>query len=163
MWNFVLYPHCFKPDVMLVSKQSLLLDYETLHSFAQPHHTLTNFKQNISAISLTASHTKFICKSDPTFIAPLYIIPKPAKAREGTRLVHHTHHIDIHHIHTHHIHIHYKHRKHHKDRRPPHESAVRVCIVTPQLVTAPVGALTGSFFLLPFSLPYISLLFFGVT
>ena len=48
---------------------------KTLHKFMQPHHTLNNFKQNIAAISLIASHQIFISRSDPTFSAPPYILP----------------------------------------------------------------------------------------
>ena len=48
---------------------------KTLHKFVKPQHTLSNFKQNISAISLTASHQIFICRTDPTFTAPPFILP----------------------------------------------------------------------------------------
>ena len=48
---------------------------KSLHKFLKPQITLSNFKQNISAISLTASHQIFICRKDPTWTPPPYILP----------------------------------------------------------------------------------------
>ena len=60
---------------------------KALHKFLQPNHTLNNFKQNIAAISLIASHQIFINRNDPTFSAPPYILPPiqtpSSRARPG--------------------------------------------------------------------------------
>ena len=53
---------------------------KTLHSFIKPGITKSQFKLNISAISLTASHHIFICKNDPNFLASPYLLP-PLVAR----------------------------------------------------------------------------------
>ena len=51
-----------------------------LHSFIKPGTTKTQFKSNIHTLSLTASHHIFICRNDPTFLAPPYLLP-PLVAR----------------------------------------------------------------------------------
>ena len=44
----------------------------TLHKFVKPNITKSQFKSNISALSLTASYHIFLCKDEPTFsFAPL--------------------------------------------------------------------------------------------
>ena len=47
----------------------------TLHKFIKPNIKSSQFKKNISALSLTASHQLFICRNDPTFLAPPYLLP----------------------------------------------------------------------------------------
>ena len=47
----------------------------TLHKFIKQNITVTQFKKNISALSLTASHQIFICRNDPTFLEPPYLLP----------------------------------------------------------------------------------------
>ena len=51
-----------------------------LHKFMKPGTTQSNFKSNISALSLTASHHLFLCRNDPTFLEPPYLLP-PLVAR----------------------------------------------------------------------------------
>ena len=46
-----------------------------LHKFIQPAIKLPQFKKNISALALTASHQLFICRNDPAFLAPPYLLP----------------------------------------------------------------------------------------
>ena len=41
----------------------------TLHKYIKPGTTLSQFKSNISALSLTASHHIFLCRKDPIFLA----------------------------------------------------------------------------------------------
>ena len=55
----------------------------TLHKFMKPGTTQSQFKSNISALSLTASHHIFLCRNDPTFSEPPYILP-PLVARTNT-------------------------------------------------------------------------------
>ena len=52
----------------------------TLHKFMKSGTTTSQFKSNISSISLTASHHLFLCRNDPTFLAPPYLLP-PLVAR----------------------------------------------------------------------------------
>ena len=47
----------------------------TLHKFIKPDITKSQFKSNISALSLTASHHIFLCRNDPTFSQPPYLHP----------------------------------------------------------------------------------------
>ena len=53
----------------------------TLHSFMKPTVKLTHFKKNISALSLTASHQIFICRNDPTFMEPPFLLPPLDRGR----------------------------------------------------------------------------------
>ena len=48
---------------------------KTLHKFINPQITLSEFKKNISSISVMSSHFIFLCKSDPTFTEPQFILP----------------------------------------------------------------------------------------
>ena len=47
----------------------------TLHKFVKQSITKSQFKSNISAISLTASYHIFLCKDEPTFLEPPYLLP----------------------------------------------------------------------------------------
>ena len=47
----------------------------TLHKFVKPNITKSQFKSNISALSLTASYHIFLCKDEPTFLEPPYLLP----------------------------------------------------------------------------------------
>ena len=47
----------------------------TLHKFVKPGITKTQFKSNISALSLTASYHIFLCKDEPTFMEPPFLLP----------------------------------------------------------------------------------------
>ena len=47
----------------------------TLHKFVKPTITRSQFKSNISALSLTASYHIFLCKDEPTFLEPPYLLP----------------------------------------------------------------------------------------
>ena len=47
----------------------------TLHKFMKPSIRVTQFKKNISALSLTASHQIFISRNDATFQAPPFLHP----------------------------------------------------------------------------------------
>ena len=47
----------------------------TLHKFVKPGITKTQFKSNISALSLTASYHIFLCKDEPTFMEPPFPSP----------------------------------------------------------------------------------------
>ena len=51
-----------------------------LHKFMKPGTTQSNFKSNISALSLTASHHLFLCRNYPTFLKPPSLLP-PLVAR----------------------------------------------------------------------------------
>ena len=52
----------------------------TIHHFIKPGTSKSQFKNNVSALSLTASHHIFLCRNDPTFLAPPYLLP-PLVAR----------------------------------------------------------------------------------
>ena len=67
--------NCFKVSSkgFLTTRNHLTL--KTLHKFMNQQTKLSTFKQNISAISLIASHLLFICRKDPTFTEPSYILP----------------------------------------------------------------------------------------
>ena len=47
----------------------------TLHKFVKPSITKSQFKSNISALSITASYHIFLCKDEPTFLEPPYLLP----------------------------------------------------------------------------------------
>ena len=47
----------------------------TLHKFMKTGTTQSKFKSNISALSITASHHIFLCRNEPTFTEPPYILP----------------------------------------------------------------------------------------
>ena len=47
----------------------------TLHKFMKPGITQSQFKSNISALALTASHHIFLCRNDPCFTEPPYLLP----------------------------------------------------------------------------------------
>ena len=47
----------------------------TLHSFVKPTINLIHFIKNISTISLNASNHIYICRNEPTFIVPPFILP----------------------------------------------------------------------------------------
>ena len=53
----------------------------TLHKYMKQSISLTNFKKNISALSLIASHQIFISRNDPTFVEPPYLLPPLEQAR----------------------------------------------------------------------------------
>ena len=55
----------------------------TLHKFVKPSITKSQFKSNISALSLTASYHIFLCKNEPTFIEPPYLLP-PLATKKAT-------------------------------------------------------------------------------
>ena len=46
------------------------LTQNTLHRHIKPGITQSQFKNNISALSVTASHHIFLCRNDPTFLVP---------------------------------------------------------------------------------------------
>ena len=52
----------------------------TLHKFIKPGLSKAQFKSNISALSVTASHHIFLCRNEPTFLEPPYLLP-PLVAR----------------------------------------------------------------------------------
>ena len=52
----------------------------TLHKFTKPEITKSQFKSNISSLSITASHHIFLCRNEPTFLEPPYLLP-PLVAR----------------------------------------------------------------------------------
>ena len=55
----------------------------TLHKFVKPNITKSQFKSNISALCLTASYHIFLCKDEPTFLEPPYLIP-PLVTKKAT-------------------------------------------------------------------------------
>ena len=54
-----------------------------LHKFVKPNITKSQFKSNISALSLTASYHIFLCKDEPTFLEPPYLLP-PLVTKKAT-------------------------------------------------------------------------------
>ena len=54
-----------------------------LHKFVKPNITKSQFKSNISAPSLTASYHIFLCKDEPTFLEPPYLLP-PLVTKKAT-------------------------------------------------------------------------------
>ena len=55
----------------------------TLHKFVKQNITRSQFKSNISALSLTASYHIFLCKDEPTFLEPPYLLP-PLVTKKAT-------------------------------------------------------------------------------
>ena len=47
----------------------------TLNKYMKSSMTLSHFKKNNSALSVTASHQIFICHNNPTFLEPPYLLP----------------------------------------------------------------------------------------
>ena len=47
----------------------------TLHKFVKQNITKSQFKSNISALCLTASYHIFLCKDEPTFLEPPFLLP----------------------------------------------------------------------------------------
>ena len=47
----------------------------TLHKFIKPNIGRAQFKSNISALSVTASYHLFLCKDEPNFVEPPYLLP----------------------------------------------------------------------------------------
>ena len=65
------------------TKKSVSFYMNTLHKFVKPTITRSQFKSNISALSLTASYHIFLCKDNPTFLEPPYLLP-PLVTKEAT-------------------------------------------------------------------------------
>ena len=47
----------------------------TLHKFVKPGLKLKTFKQNISALSLYSSYHIYICRKEPEWMSPNYLLP----------------------------------------------------------------------------------------
>ena len=60
-----------------------VLQKNTLHKFVKQNVKKVQFKSNISALSLTASYHIFLCKNEPTFIEPPYLLP-PLATKKAT-------------------------------------------------------------------------------
>ena len=56
----------------------------SLHKFMKTGITQTQFKSNISTISLTASHHIFLCRNNPTFLEPPYLLPPQVARTRGS-------------------------------------------------------------------------------
>ena len=56
----------------------------TLYKFTKPGITKSQFKSNISALSITASHHIFICRKEPTFLEPPFLLPPLVDRTRGS-------------------------------------------------------------------------------
>ena len=48
---------------------------QALHKFCKPGIKLSNFKKNISGLSIYSSYHIWLCRNDPTFQEPPYLPP----------------------------------------------------------------------------------------
>ena len=56
----------------------------TLHKFTKPGITKSQFKSNISALSVTASHHIFLCRNEPSFLEPPFLLPPLVTGTRGS-------------------------------------------------------------------------------
>ena len=70
-----MHSELFRSVIQRLYQHKNHLTLKTLHMFINQQTKLNTFQQNISAISLIASHLLFICRKDPTFTEPPYILP----------------------------------------------------------------------------------------
>ena len=61
----------FITDLVFNSENSL----KTLHNFLKPSIKLKKFKENMSALSVYSSYHIFICRKDPVWSSPKYLLP----------------------------------------------------------------------------------------
>ena len=61
----------FITDLVFNSENSL----KTLHNFLKPGIKLKKFKENMSALSVYSSYHIFICRKDPVWSSPKYLLP----------------------------------------------------------------------------------------
>ena len=72
--DFLLQMICFEVSTKGFLNTRNHSTLNTLHKFVKPG-IKTQFKSNISALSLTASYHIFLCKDEPTFMEPPFLLP----------------------------------------------------------------------------------------